>query len=252
MLCNFNEKYLLFALFFIQIIEIIYFFNSVEEIEKTNGRPLEISEQTINSSINSLTISFPDPNNPAEYCSTIPPFEQVPEAQDRPPLTVMVPVGVLKRPGSNSYRRGGSSDTFSGERPQETVKQVIFSDGVRPGGDLVESSTSNKLPVEKQIGRTQLQLKSPPIEKASFSLIDQSLKRLKSSRLIIQDKIGVNLPPILNYNELKTIDPNLPSKPTYAQLLDCLRNKHIPCITFGLTKNLFVNAKLISSMFQVV
>lgn len=44
----------------------------------------------------------PNPNNPAEYCSTIPPLQQA-EASgvlSSPPPTVMVPVGVLKQSGS--------------------------------------------------------------------------------------------------------------------------------------------------------
>jgi len=44
----------------------------------------------------------PNPNNPAEYCSTIPPLQQAQAsgALSTPPPTVMVPVGVLKQPGS--------------------------------------------------------------------------------------------------------------------------------------------------------
>lgn len=44
----------------------------------------------------------PNPNNPAEYCSTIPPLQQAQAsgALSSPPPTVMVPVGVLKHPGA--------------------------------------------------------------------------------------------------------------------------------------------------------
>lgn len=44
----------------------------------------------------------PNPNNPAEYCSTIPPLQQVQASGvlNSPPPTVMVPVGVLKHPGT--------------------------------------------------------------------------------------------------------------------------------------------------------
>lgn len=46
--------------------------------------------------------SSPNPNNPAEYCSTIPPLQQAQAsgALSSPPPTVMVPVGVLKYPGT--------------------------------------------------------------------------------------------------------------------------------------------------------
>ncbi|CAG0881782.1 unnamed protein product [Cyprideis torosa] len=65
----------------------------------------------------------PNPNNPEEYCSTIPPFQQA--TAHAPPPTVMVPVGVLKRSGAGSTTPNGP-------------KSVMFSDGIRPGGDLTE------------------------------------------------------------------------------------------------------------------
>lgn len=39
----------------------------------------------------------PHPNNPDDYCSTIPPLQQIQQSGARPPPTVMVPIGVLKR-----------------------------------------------------------------------------------------------------------------------------------------------------------
>lgn len=41
----------------------------------------------------------PNPNNPMEYCSTVPPPLQVSSASSQPPPSVLVPVGVLKREG---------------------------------------------------------------------------------------------------------------------------------------------------------
>lgn len=64
----------------------------------------------------------PNPNNPMEYCSTIPPHQQAQSSQASP-ISVMVPVGVLKREGS----RGARKD-----------KNVMFSDGIRPGCDLTD------------------------------------------------------------------------------------------------------------------
>lgn len=63
--------------------------------------------------------SQPNPNNPLEYCSTVPPHQQV-TGNVNPPA-VMVPVGVLKRKGSNKARSN---------------KSVMFCDGIRPGSDL--------------------------------------------------------------------------------------------------------------------
>lgn len=50
----------------------------------------------------SASSQSPNPNNPAEYCSTIPPLQQAQAsgALNSPPPTVMVPVGVLKHPGA--------------------------------------------------------------------------------------------------------------------------------------------------------
>ncbi|KAJ8911303.1 hypothetical protein NQ315_016997 [Exocentrus adspersus] len=62
----------------------------------------------------------PNPNNPLEYCSTVSPLQQVAATNPDPPA-VMVPVGVLKRKGSNK----GKSN-----------KSVMFCDGIRPGSDL--------------------------------------------------------------------------------------------------------------------
>uniref|UniRef100_A0A8D8NJ96 Zinc finger FYVE domain-containing protein 9 n=1 Tax=Culex pipiens TaxID=7175 RepID=A0A8D8NJ96_CULPI len=66
----------------------------------------------------------PNPNNPMEYCSTVPPFQQASSNAPQSPISVMVPVGVLKRAGAP---RSGRKD-----------KTVIFSDGIRPGCDLTE------------------------------------------------------------------------------------------------------------------
>ncbi|KAK5638041.1 hypothetical protein RI129_012336 [Pyrocoelia pectoralis] len=62
----------------------------------------------------------PNPNNPMEYCSMVPPLQQINASNQNPP-TVMVPVGVLKRKGSTKLR---------------TNKSVIFCDGIRPGSEL--------------------------------------------------------------------------------------------------------------------
>lgn len=65
----------------------------------------------------------PNPNNPMEYCSTIPPLQQVGSSGTVPPM-VMVP-GVLKREGASS-------------KPARKDKNVMFSDGIRPGCDLTD------------------------------------------------------------------------------------------------------------------
>ncbi|XP_034743994.1 zinc finger FYVE domain-containing protein 9 isoform X2 [Etheostoma cragini] len=70
----------------------------------------------------------PNPNNPAEYCSTIPPLQQAQASGvlSSPPPTVMVPVGVLKQAGNE------------GSLTREQ-RRVWFSDGLLPNGDTSES-----------------------------------------------------------------------------------------------------------------
>uniref|UniRef100_A0A8C5GJQ2 FYVE-type domain-containing protein n=1 Tax=Gouania willdenowi TaxID=441366 RepID=A0A8C5GJQ2_GOUWI len=75
-----------------------------------------------------VSLQSPNPNNPAEYCSTIPPLQQAQAsgALSSPPPTVMVPVGVLKQPGNEG--------SLSREQ-----RRVWFADGVLPNGDSAES-----------------------------------------------------------------------------------------------------------------
>ena len=58
-------------------------------------------------------------------CSTIPVADQVAMAGSVAPPSVLVPVGVLKRQGAE-------------EAGAEANKSVMFSDGIRPGGDLTD------------------------------------------------------------------------------------------------------------------
>jgi len=49
------------------------------------------------------TIKHPNPNNPMEYCSTVPPLQQVTDSKNQPVPSVLVPVSVLKREGILKY-----------------------------------------------------------------------------------------------------------------------------------------------------
>ncbi|KAM9518462.1 zinc finger FYVE domain-containing protein 16-like isoform 1-T1 [Salvelinus alpinus] len=70
----------------------------------------------------------PNPNVPSEYCSTIPPLQQAWAAGtlNSPPPTVMVPVSVLKNPGSDGC-------------PREQ-KRVWFADGILPNGEVANTT----------------------------------------------------------------------------------------------------------------
>lgn len=51
-----------------------------------------------NAEVPSPMTRSPNPNNPMEYCSVIPPHQQVGSSSSTP-ISVMVPVGILKRGG---------------------------------------------------------------------------------------------------------------------------------------------------------
>ncbi|KFQ32449.1 Zinc finger FYVE domain-containing protein 9 [Mesitornis unicolor] len=77
----------------------------------------------------SASSQSPNPNNPAEYCSTIPPLQQAQAsgALSSPPPTVMVPVGVLKHPGAEVAQ------------PREQ-RRVWFADGILPNGEVADAA----------------------------------------------------------------------------------------------------------------
>ncbi|KNC31156.1 hypothetical protein FF38_13972 [Lucilia cuprina] len=116
------------------------------------------TQSVINSSINDPTTSTlsqdttaaindnaaptdrsPNPNNPMEYCSTIPPYRQVSNEPKAPP-SVIVPVGVLKK-DNGSY--SSNSSNSSGQKARKR-KSVMFSDGIAPGSDLASIDQWNE------------------------------------------------------------------------------------------------------------
>lgn len=70
----------------------------VEQGESASGSPSSLQEGAPTVSGTPLGRQ-PNPNNPMEYCSTIPPLEQAANVLRQPPPSVLVPVGVLKREG---------------------------------------------------------------------------------------------------------------------------------------------------------
>lgn len=105
----------------------------------------------------------PDPNNPMDYCSRVPPPQQAAAAPPVPPPTVMVPVGVLKREGSSSSSSGGGGGSGGGNTRTRGSKQVMFSDGIRPGGDLSEPALSPPAPYCRT-GRSARRVERPACE----------------------------------------------------------------------------------------
>lgn len=100
----------------------------------------------------------PNPNNPMEYCSTIPPLQQAASSMNQPPPSVLVPTGVLKREGKSK---------------SDVPKQVMFSDGIRPGGDLTELDGPSETRIVPRKGSRRLA--TPPGGKASTKIVRRTL-----------------------------------------------------------------------------
>lgn len=71
----------------------------------------------------------PNPNNPAEYCSTIPPLQQAQASGvlSSPPPTVMVPVGVLKQAGNEGTTRNLNALSSVLNRSHASIISKLFS-----------------------------------------------------------------------------------------------------------------------------
>lgn len=116
----------------------------------------------------------PNPANPMEYCSTLPPQQQVNASALQPP-TVMVPPGVLKRDNARSSER----------------KSVIFSDGIRPGTDLDETAAASS----KSTPEKPPKINMPTLNEKTNSFIPEA---------------GHELPPVLFKEvEFRFVDNNL-------------------------------------------
>lgn len=148
----------------------------------------------------------PSPANPAAYCSRGPP--PLHGSQQSPPLTVLVPV----------LRRGPRPD---GEAP----KQVMFSDGIRPGGDLSDEGVPP-------------QISGPPREPSCREGPAESL--LQERRVVLSDIEG-SLPPValsVSQRDLKLENE--------ADLLVVLQDPNAEPVAFALTRNLHVLVKIVT------
>ena len=168
-----------------------------------------------------VTSTGPNPSNPSEYCSTVPPLDQA--GPSLPPPTVFVPVGVLKK---------------KDQRRSDPPKQVVFSDGIRPGCDLTEDATASGTASSFSSHRHKYarSLKSPPVEYPTRSDHHKHSKHHhRSSRIMISDSKGP-LHPII-HNKVLASDPSL------EHLFRQLRSE--TPVTFFMTKNLHVQLKLV-------
>ncbi|KAM8851270.1 zinc finger FYVE domain-containing protein 9 isoform 2-T2 [Spinachia spinachia] len=177
----------------------------------------------------------PNPNNPAEYCSTIPPLQQAQASGvlSSPPPTVMVPVGVLKPAGNEA--------TLTREQ-----RRVWFADGVLPNGDTAESPnppTSSSTPslslaISTYSNKSSTSESSEP-QAAHAAAVGSPVG--SSLSLIPED----GLPPILISTEVKG-DYAVEEKPSEIVLMQQLEEENPDPLVFVLNANLLAMVKLVN------
>ncbi|TRY53650.1 hypothetical protein DNTS_008651 [Danionella cerebrum] len=189
-----------------------------------------------------VSTQSPNPNNPAEYCSTIPPLQQAQAsgALSSPPPTVMVPVGVLKQPGSDG--------SLSREQ-----RRVWFADGVLPNGEATDSS---KEPAANS-NTSQPAVASQYSNKASGANTSEGARR---SRAPATSPIGSSvslipedgLPPILISTGVKggtggsITDYAVEERPSEIVLMQQLEDQRLDPLVFVLNANLLAMVKLVN------
>uniref|UniRef100_A0A8C6TTZ9 Zinc finger, FYVE domain containing 9a n=1 Tax=Neogobius melanostomus TaxID=47308 RepID=A0A8C6TTZ9_9GOBI len=166
----------------------------------------------------------PNPNNPSEYCSTIPPLQQAQAsgALSSPPPTVMVPVGVLKQTGNEA--------SLSREQ-----RRVWFADGLLPNGDASEppqpGSQTRSASSKSSPGAGSSESGAPPVGSPVGSSVS----------LIPED----GLPPILISTGVKG-DYAVEERPSEMVLMQQLEEGGPDPLVFVLNANLLAMVKLVN------
>lgn len=189
----------------------------------------------------SASSQSPNPNNPAEYCSTIPPLQQAQAsgALSSPPPTVMVPVGVLKHPGAEVAQ------------PREQ-RRVWFADGILPNGEVADAA---KLTMNGTSSAGTLAVSHDPVkpvttsplpDEADISLFSAGITQVGSPvgsamNLIPED----GLPPILISTGVKG-DYAVEEKPSQISVMQQLEDGGPDPLVFVLNANLLSMVKIVN------
>ncbi|EPQ11605.1 Zinc finger FYVE domain-containing protein 9 [Myotis brandtii] len=189
----------------------------------------------------SASSQSPNPNNPAEYCSTIPPLQQAQAsgALSSPPPTVMVPVGVLKHPGAEVAQ------------PREQ-RRVWFADGILPNGEVADAA---KLTMNGTSSAGTLAVSHDPIKpvttsplpsETDISLFSGNITQVGSPvgsamNLIPED----GLPPILISTGVKG-DYAVEEKPSQISVMQQLEDGGPDPLVFVLNANLLSMVKIVN------
>ncbi|XP_076393139.1 smad anchor for receptor activation isoform X2 [Megachile rotundata] len=172
-----------------------------------------------NNDINSPQGRQPNPNNPMEYCSTIPPLQQLAGGLPPPP-TVMVPVGVLKREGGTKNR-------------PEVSKSVMFSDELDMSWDLkppYRKSGNKRIPTPgSSVSNTTAKRQNVPrLDPVTESYIPQDPNVLPPTVTIHKGQVSYHA----------VTDEGL--------LYKTLKNECEPPIMFAINRNLYAYVKILT------
>nr|AAI70468.1 Smad anchor for receptor activation [Xenopus laevis]AAI70474.1 Smad anchor for receptor activation [Xenopus laevis] len=178
----------------------------------------------------SASVQSPNPNNPAEYCSTIPPMQQAQAsgALSSPPPTVMVPVGVLKHPGTE------------GSQSKEQ-RRVWFADGILPNGETADSDNANGTTVAGTLTVSHTN-NSTSSESENTSGFCGSITQVGSAMNLIPED---GLPPILISTGVKG-DYAVEERPSQMSVMQQLEEGGPDPLVFVLNANLLAMVKIVN------
>ncbi|XP_034635549.1 zinc finger FYVE domain-containing protein 9 isoform X2 [Trachemys scripta elegans] len=190
----------------------------------------------------SASSQSPNPNNPAEYCSTIPPLQQAQAsgALSSPPPTVMVPVGVLKHPGAEMAQ------------PREQ-RRVWFADGILPNGEVADAA---KLTVAGTTPTGTLAVShdpTKPVTNSSLSVETDNTSGFSGSITQVGSPVGSamnlipedGLPPILISTGVKG-DYAVEERPSQISVMQQLEDGSPDPLVFVLNANLLSMVKIVN------
>ncbi|XP_052032932.1 zinc finger FYVE domain-containing protein 9 isoform X2 [Apodemus sylvaticus] len=189
----------------------------------------------------SASSQSPNPNNPAEYCSTIPPLQQAQAsgALSSPPPTVMVPVGVLKHPGTEV------------PQPREQ-RRVWFADGILPNGEVADAA---KLTMNGTASAGTLAVSHDPVKPVATSPLpaEADISPFSGSITQVGSPVGSSmnlipedgLPPILISTGVKG-DYAVEEKPSQISVMQQLEDGGPDPLVFVLNANLLSMVKIVN------
>ncbi|XP_075615524.1 zinc finger FYVE domain-containing protein 9 isoform X2 [Balearica regulorum gibbericeps] len=177
----------------------------------------------------SASSQSPNPNNPAEYCSTIPPLQQAQAsgALSSPPPTVMVPVGVLKHPGAEVAQ------------PREQ-RRVWFADGILPNGEVADAA---KLTVAGTTSTGTLAVSHDPSKPVINNTLSAEVGSPVGSAMNLIPEDG--LPPILISTGVKG-DYAVEERPSQISVMQQLEDGGPDPLVFVLNANLLSMVKIVN------